>query len=298
MAINISKQSLSLLVSLIKQKRELSGLKDDLVLKELNKYLNSNPKVLSKINKKSGKNLQRSSIFKETMKSVRKTLHKTHGVFQTKKVFKRGKLLEKLKISVKDSDFMQVHKELLKTNVSSRERLGDYEELYEHLFSITSKPKSLLDLGSGINPLSFPLMHLGKLDYLSTEINQSDIDFINEYFLIMSKYGLTGKAIFLDLSDEEALITLQKISQKDICFMFKLLESLNLVKKKKYKLIEKILSSTKSRWIVVSFATKTISGKSMKFKQRNWMDLMLNRLHLKYEKFNTSNEIFYIIKNH
>ena len=270
----------------IKKKKTLTGLSKSILDREINQFFKRNPRVLKELSEKDLKSIKRSAIFKKVLKEVRKNLHRSHGAFLSPNSSKRNQLLEK-------RDFIGI----LKTNLSTKERLDHYDNLYQRVFEITSKPKSILDLGSGLNPISFYFMKLKTLDYIATEINENDISFLNDYFKLMKTKGLNGKALTLDLTQGESLNTLKEISKTDICFMFKLLESLEFIKKKKYKLIENVLNSTKSKWIVVSFATKTLSQKRMKFTQRKWFELMLQRLKKQSVKIEFNNETFYIIKN-
>ncbi|MFC1685718.1 hypothetical protein ACFLZZ_01715 [Nanoarchaeota archaeon] len=273
----------------IKKKKEFAGLADSIAKREMNLFFKRNPKVQKQLEEKG----IRSTLFKQAVKEVRKGLHKSHGVFQKGKKVLREKFLQELK----ESEDLEVYKKILKTNISTRERLSHYESLYKDIFLITSNPKSILDLSSGLNPLSFPWMNLKKIQYTATEINKEDVDFLNDYFNLMKSKGLNGKASILDLSEEDSLDKLKKLSDTDVCFMFKLIESIEFSKKRKYRLVEALLTSIKSKWIITSFATKTISQKEMKFKQRTWFELMLKRLNLKFTKLDTSNEIYYIIKN-
>ncbi len=268
------------------RKKKFSGLSEALIDKEITLFFKRNPKTLKELEEKKEKDLTRLSTFKLVIKEIKRNLHKTYGAFQAQKSNKRVKLLEK-------KDFVGV----LKTNLSTKERLEFYDKLYKRIFTITGNPKNILDLGAGLNPLSFQFMNLAKLEYLAVEINNEDVQFLNSYFELMRPKGIIGKAIILDLADESALTELRKISNVDICFMFKLLESLELTKKKRYKIIEAVLTSIRSKWIVASFATKTLSQKRMRFKKRSWFEAMLNRLNFQHETIEFSNEIFYIIKN-
>lgn len=271
-----------LILQEVRKKKILSGLAENIVKKEINLFFKRNPKILKELEAKNEKDLTRLSIFSKIIKEIRKTLHRSYGVFQ-QSTNKREKLL-------RQRDYISI----FKTNRSTKERLPFYSTLYKRIFSITSNPKSILDLGSGLNPLSFSFMNLKEINYLSTEINQTDVDFLNSFF---SQEKIKGKAMIFDLTDENSLKKLKEISQVDICLMFKLLESLEFTKKRKYKLIENILISTKSKWIVASFATKTLSKKKMRFPKRKWFEAMLQRLKKEFSKLEFENEIFYVIKN-
>ena len=134
-------------------------------------------------------------------------------------------------------------------------------------------------------------MHINQLKYYAYDIDQEDIIFINHYFNIMKNYSkIQGKAQIADLSD---LKSIKKIPRANLCFMFKFLD---VIESKGHKLSEEIIKSLKCKYIVASFATKTVSGKNMNHPYRGWIEKMLNRLNMKFEKIQTPNEMFYIIK--
>ena len=90
-----------------------------------------------------------------------------------------------------------MYDKVLKTNKSTNER--SYGLLYEEIFSITGKPKQILDLGCGINPIS--LWRYKNIDITALEINKDYVDFLNVYFGQIGK----GKAILFDVNNIKKL---------------------------------------------------------------------------------------------
>lgn len=232
------------------------------VRKQIEKYLIQNPKMLDIIS--SGK------IPRKFVKEIRKILHQAVGAYQ---IFKnrRYKLLRK-----------GLYDKILKTNKSTKER--GYGLLYEEIFSITGKPLRILDLGAGINPVS--LYKYPEIEITALEINKEDVDFLNEYFKMIGH----GKAELFDIANIEKL----KNFKADIGFMFKVVDLLDF--NKGHKNAEEVVANTNVRWLVVSFATKTLSGKDMNFPYRGWFDRMIERNNWTYKRLIKPNEIFYLIK--
>ena len=267
------------ILSKIKASKKYKNLSDEIIINEINSYLKS--KQIKKIKK-------------QDLKEIKAKLHRLYASYQINKKNKRNKYLEELKQALKENnkeEIIEIHKKILSTNISARERLEDYESLYKKIFNITKNPSSILDLGSGLNPLSFPFMNLDLLDYYAYEIDESDVNFLNKYFEIMKEKGLNGKAEIFNLRNFEKI---SNLPSADIIFMFKLIDLLNT---KNYKpgeeLIKKLIE--KAKFIIASFATKTLSGKPMKFKKRTGFELMLERNSLKYQPIEIKNEVFYII---
>jgi 16S rRNA (guanine(1405)-N(7))-methyltransferase len=176
--------------------------------------------------------------------------------------------------------------ELLEIHKSTKERISIYPFIYQKIFTITGKPKSILDLGCGMNPVSYPYMKI-KAKYYASELNKKDCVFLQKYFKIMK---IKGNAFALDLKKPNLL---KKLKPVDVCFLFKVLDT---IEKKGHKLAEEIITKVKSKWIVISFATQKLGGRPMKHAYRGWLERLLERLGYKYKIIKEKNEIFYITK--
>ena len=53
------------------------------------------------------------------------------------------------------------------------------------------KPKTIVDLGAGLNPFSCVYMDLNDFNYYSYDINEEDIKILNEFFKIRPDFFLT-----------------------------------------------------------------------------------------------------------
>jgi len=251
------------LITKVKANKKYKSLSNEIVEKEIRDYIKKNPNY---------------ELYKEKniISQIRAKLHKSYARFQVKKKNKREKYL-------KEKDY----EEILKTNLSTKERLSYYEDLYGDIFNITGNPKTIVDLGAGINPCSYPLMNT-KAKYYSYDIDEEDADFLNRFFKL---FKIKGEAETLDLREMK---NIKKLPKADVCFMFKLLDVLE--GGKGHKLSEDIIKNLKCKYVVVSFPTKTISGKAMKHSERGWINRMLDRIELKYNILRTNNEIYYIIE--
>ena len=259
------------LVAEIKKNKKYKDISDEIVKQRATEYIRKNPNFDGKI----------------AVKDIRKSLHKAHGSF-------RGYSKEiKEKISRKE------YKETLKANRSTRERLDSeiYEDIYSKIFEITGKPVRILDLGCGINPVSIPFMGLEwGFEYYAYDINDAEITALNDFFKIER---INGTARVLDLSNIENIDLLEK--NIDVCFMFKVIDVLE-EEKKGHKYAEEMIKklAKKCKFIVVSFSTRTLSGKAMGHPYRGWIERMLERIKLEFEVLDlsdTAGEVFYIIKS-
>lgn len=280
----VSYDDLKEVIKKIKAKKEFSKLKDETIKKELRKYLKKNKKALAAIQE----NRTRSSEYKKAIKAVRAKLRRIYGLFLTKETENREDYLEALKhIKTK-----VMHEKILKTHVSTKERLPIYKTIYKKIFAKTGKPKTILDLGCGMNPVSYPWMNLKNIKYYAAELSKEDCEFLNKYFKIMK---IKGKAIALDLTEAaKKPELLKKFLKADVCFLFKILDEVE--EKKGRKASEALIKNIDADWLVISFATKKVTGKPMKYPYRRWLEQMLARLGYEFEIIEESNEIFYVVK--
>tara|TARA_Y100000034_G_scaffold24312_3_gene28338 strand:+ start:4432 stop:5193 length:762 start_codon:yes stop_codon:yes gene_type:complete len=248
------------LIMEIKKKKTLKNIDDDFVIYHLDKYFRLNSKLRTMLDK--GK------VRKKVVKEIRAILHRTYGMFITKDYFKKHK--------IKDVD------KLLKAHKSTKERLPIYPDLYQILFNITGKPKSILDLGCGFNPLSYKYMNLRKVKYYVYDISSEDLDFIKGHLSFLKTKSVN-------------LLSEKTLPKTDVCFMFKLLNHIDL--SKHHKESEKLLRKVKSKFVVISFPLVTISGKKMNYKQNNWLKFMCERNDWSLVKrFSLGNEEFFVVR--
>ncbi len=242
------------LVKKIKEKPELSGIGDSVVLDNLEQTLRKYPNSITE------------SDFKLLISETRSLLRKISGRFQktSKKKFPT-----------------ENYKDLLQTHSSTSERLAFYPELKRLISSLNAS--TILDLGCGLNPLALASK---EFKYFACDIKQDELEILNDFF---KKNNVRGDVFFYDL---------RKISsglpRADVCLIFKVLDILG---KNNHLLARKILQEVKCRTFLVSFSTKKLSGKPMRFPERKWFERILSDLSLPFKKIYSENEVFYLISS-
>lgn len=259
------------LIALIKQKKELSHLDDSFIKTELQRYLKSH-----QISTIPTKPKQQKIIVKDLRAKLRRfsTLFPAqHKKFQ--------KILPQLLI---DPQNTQLITQLLQTHASTKERLQIYQKLYTQI--IPKNTKTILDLGCGINPLAYTYLDC-KPTYNAFDINTTQIHAINQYF---NAAKIQGQAQILNLTQTTKISSLPKA---DLALCFKVTDLLD--RNKGHKPTEIFLQAIPAKTIILSFSTKTMSGKSMTSPKRPWLTWLCDRLHYKYQILEYPTEIFYII---
>ena len=191
----------------------------------------------------------------EKIRLTRELLHKVFGAFGSRKL---------LSIKNKDSEW------ILRKHISTRERLPFYKEIYKRILKEEGKKLHVIDLGAGINGFSYKYFkELGfNVTYFAIEAMAQFVDFMNHYFKIKK---IKGKAIHLSLFELETIKKyIKKIKGKKIIFLFKTLDSLEMLERNYSKRLLIELDPLVDK-IVVSFATESMI-KRKKFKvKRNWI---------------------------
>ncbi len=255
------------LIESIKRKKELRSLDDSFVEKELTLFLAQQPSLKKRIPLIHS----RSQEYKRIVKEVRARLRKVYGVFRSGNI--AGTTLE--------------------THYSTKERFSFYPLLYKKIFAITGKPRVVLDLGCGVNPLSLPFMKIPSFTYYAYDINQKEINVLSQFFTEWKQkhHLFTGKASVLDISNTAEV---QKLPSADVCFLFKVTDAVD--RNKGHTASERLIRAIPARYVVLSFSTKTLSGKPMTAPRRRWVEWMCQRVGYEYTILEFENEIFYVIE--
>jgi len=244
------------LISKILEKKELKGISREVVNSYLITYIKKRSIKLENLSDKDSKPI---------VKVVRAHLRNLVGRFHIKES-KFSSLLEK-----KDWDG------LLKTHTSTKERLESYDELKKYIYSM--HPKSILDLGCGLNPLAIAN---SSIYYYASDINGRDLQIVNEFF---NEKKIKGETFIRDL-----IVSQSDFPKADLVLMFKLVDFLEKVSP---KITENILKELSSKDILISFATRKLSGRVMSSPDRTWFENLCLHKEYKYKKFIIGDEIFY-----
>ena len=179
---------------------------------------------------------------------ARNILHQIWGIFYpTRPNFQ--KMLEHFAIEIKrGQDVKTAVLPLLRLHASTKERISCLDQFYERIFAVTGKPETILDLASGLNPLTYFWLPEG-VTYFAYDIDQEQAHFLQKIFKLLKvnrvKIGLGD--VFSD-----------RFPKTDVVFLLKILPL--IYQQQKTKSLE-ILEKQEAEHLVVSFPTKTVSGK-------------------------------------
>jgi len=192
----------------------------------------------------------------QKIKLTRQFLRKVFSSFSSRKVFSsKGKDVEW---------YLLKHK-------STKERYSFYEEIYSNCLK-PFKRASVIDLGAGINGLSYGFFEkLGlKVDYVAVEAIGQFVEVMNTFFEEnkLSKKARAYQLSLFDMGSIKQLIEKQK--KPRVIFFFKVVDSLEVVKRNYSKELLIELSKISDR-VIVSFATRSLGSRQKFGAQRKWL---------------------------
>ena len=286
--VKLNQDKVKELIQTIKKKKELKELSNEFIISYLREYFQKEQKLFLSLSKELN---PKSKEFKQVVKEVRSKLRRVYGLFRVEdETLKRKEFVEDFLTNPQKKELIE---KILETHSSTKERLPHYKELYKKLFKITKKPKSIIDLGCGINPFSFPFMDLKNLTYYAYDISEDEIGILEQYFNLLHQLNplFSGEAHILDALRWTRLLQLEQV---DVCFLFKMTDVLD--QGKGHKKSEEVIKSIPAKFIIVSVPTLTMSGKRMNHPRKGWIELMCKRLNYDFNIIEFSNELFYVIK--
>ena len=220
----------------------------------------------------------------EKVKLTRGLLRKVFSAFLSSKILVLGK-------KIREEDW------ILRKHISTKERLSYYSEIYGRIFKrINAKEVSVIDLGAGINGFSYKYFKITekKINYTAVESVGQLVHGMNEYFM---KNNIKGRAFHESLFDlEEIQKIIKKTKQPRVVFLFKVIDSLEIIKKDYSKrLLEEIAPLVDK--IVLSFATRSLF-KREKFKaRRNWIINFIKKEFKILDDFELMGERYLVLEN-
>ena len=146
--------------------------------------------------------------------------------------------------------------QLLLLHISTKERSSFYKEFYNDIFRVVGNVNSILDIACGLNPVAYVLSDNfdSRVRYEATDINLDNIELVNK---ILSLYDLQAKIygsdILCDIPNGEW----------DVVFLFKIVPLLEQQKKGYFR---SIIEQINSKFFIITFPTKSISGKNVGMK--------------------------------
>jgi 16S rRNA (guanine(1405)-N(7))-methyltransferase len=151
-----------------------------------------------------------------------------------------------------DRQIEDVCRRIMNEHASTRERLGELDELYAKLFARTGPPERIMDLASALNPFSFRWMKLPRtVRYHAYDINRRIVDLTNHYFRLE---GL------LPLAAHQDVLCSPPVEPADVALLFKMYHCLE---HRQRGAGWRVVAAVPAQWVAVSFPTRNLRFQSV-----------------------------------
>jgi hypothetical protein len=277
----VDSSSLAVIVEQVRQKKELCGLSGAFIEFHAFHFLRTHPAY----------SISKKAQLDAVVSYVRKQARTIYGVFQIPSLIQfRNQQLPC--VSLDDSATISM---ITSSHISTQERVSFYPEFIQTILAkIYGGKKNLssisyVDLGCGLHPVAFFSQIRSCSSYLAVEQSEVDAEYLQQFF---EKNTLPAKAIGCDLVLELERLPSLLPSSVDVCFMFKLLDTLESQQRFiTYTLFEKIPAT----YFVVSFSIKTISAQTTARGEKvGWFCKAMDRLGYSFESIVFASEVVYI----
>ena len=204
-------------------------------------------KVVEK--EESSSKIKRTRAFKDAAAEVKRTIYYGLRRYSVDRVDQRD-LIAKLS-KAEDTPRQEIEAlglEIARSHASTKERLDHRDEFYRQLLPLIGSPASILDVGSGMQPLLFPFAQVdNELElYLAADKDADSIAAVNGYAKALGEDRL--KAIIWDLREGwQSIFEKSGVSSFDVAFLFKLVP---VIERQNPELLEILIETPARRWVV------------------------------------------------
>lgn len=217
----------------------------------------------------------------QKLKLTRNFLRRIYSSFSSRKLLG----------DVKDKDVEWI----LNKHKSTKERYEVYDEIYCKIFSgINWKEFSVIDLGAGINGLSYNFMKkYGKINYLGVEAIGQLVELMNNYFTASKIKARAVQESLFNVEEIKELIKKEKFPK--ILFLFKVIDSLEMMERDYSKKLLLEIVPLADR-VVLSFATRSLGKRSKFVVQRGWITRFIDDNFKMLDDFELGGERYLIFE--
>jgi len=223
------------------------------------------------------------------IKAARGKLHQVFASFiQESDIRKVRRLVETIPPCPGQEEMRSTCRSVMELHASTRERMGDMEQLYPDLFAaVGGPPRRIADLACGLHPFAIPWMGLPPgTAYMASDIDLRIVDALNRFF---ERSGFSAVAECRDLLADPSRV------RADLVFLMKALPGLEQQEKGG---AARVLRRLDAEWVIVSTPTASLSGRDKGMYEH--YDAMVSRLveqmGWQAREIRSGNETFYILR--
>jgi 16S rRNA (guanine(1405)-N(7))-methyltransferase len=195
----------------------------DAVIKHINETIARHPKLIQKIQQNKNAHFTRLTAYKQFIKDVKKTIYYQLRQYHQDSANENNLKDRLANINCKAPENLDtVLMNLLASHVSSKERLPYYEQFYRQLFNLVDAPQTIVDIGCGLHPLSYPYQNnISLKTYVAIDKDLSVIDILKLYAPHVRPIQL--KTVCMDIKDIVWPELLDQVNPFDLALLLKLI---------------------------------------------------------------------------
>jgi hypothetical protein len=271
------------IINEIKNKKELRNISDKVVENILKRELRKKQYLYKKLSSiKNIKQLKNDEEFYLLFKEVRRILHELYGLYTPKEDKEIDRILFNDEMTLEQKII-----ELLMLTRSTAERLNFYKEIYKNIF--IEKPLEILDLASGLNPISIYFSDQKPKKYYYVDISERILD-IN--YQILKELNIENEGWLIDLLDPDDRI----FRHYQYIFFWKIFP---ILEKYDFYAPRNLLSKLDFDYLIISFPQKSLGkkrnlGLAWRYKIKRFVTYKLKYKVIK--EFDIPYEYFIIVK--
>jgi hypothetical protein len=271
------------IINEIKNKKELRNISDKVVENILKRELRKKQYLYERLSSiKSIKQLKNDEEFYLLFKEVRRILHELYGLYTPKENKEIDRILFNDEMTLEQKII-----ELLMLTRSTAERLNFYKEIYKNIF--IEKPLEILDLASGLNPISIYFSDQKPKKYYYVDISERILD-IN--YQILKELNIENEGWIIDLLDPDDRI----FRHYQYIFFWKIFP---ILEKYDFYAPRNLLSKLDFDYLIISFPQKSLGkkrnlGLAWRYKIKRFITYKLKYKVIK--EFDIPYEYFIIVK--
>ena len=224
----------------------------------------------------------------KAVKAAKRKLHQITAAYIDPKQLKRAeRLVEAAVEGLPPEERCALCREVLACHVSTAERLDLLDDIFDDVFGITGRPRTILDLAAGLNPFALPWMNLDPdASYFAYDVDHRLVDLTNRYLRLEHRRPLAACHDALSASP---------LPRADLVLLLKCLPCFERQEK---GACARLLRRIRAPHAVMSFPTRSIGGRS-KAMAKNYDDFargLAADLDVPLNHFSYSTETIYILR--
>ena len=188
----------------------------------------------------------------DALKRAKRALHQLHSAFVQERELDRAE-----RAFESSAEVEALCRAVLACHASTRERLPSLEPLQHELRARIGTPRSVVDLGCGLQPFALPWLGLPRdAPYHARDVDRRMLALVGRLFERVGQAGTTEAIDLIALASSDAA---PPLPTADVAFLFKLLPTLE---RQRPGASARLLARLDVRVAVLSFPTRSLGSRA------------------------------------